>query len=206
MPLFLKADINPKVCFAIWKIEESEDELRRLYQPNATEEKMLEELKVEIKRREWLSARLALKMLFSGQNYEVVKDKFGKPHISLEGVEISISHAKDFGAAAYSLIGPIGIDIEHERDQITRIAHKFLHPTEKPWVENNIGKLTQVWCAKEALYKLHGRTQLIFAEQLLVGKPNLQLQANGQIIENQTTSQFQLQWLKEEGISCCLAY
>ena len=37
MPLFLKADINPKVCFAIWKIEESEDELTQLYQPSLAE-------------------------------------------------------------------------------------------------------------------------------------------------------------------------
>jgi len=206
MPLFLKAHINPQVCFAIWKIEESEDELMRLYQPSAEDITLLADFKVEIKRREWLSARLALKTLFPDQNYEVNKDAFGKPHISLEAVGISISHTKHFGAAACNLTGPIGIDIEHEREQIKRIANKFLHTSEKPWADNNIGKLTQVWCAKEALYKLHGRTQLIFADQLVVGQPNPQQQANGQIIENSITSAFSLQWLKEEDLNCCLAY
>ena len=206
MPLFLKADINPKVCFAIWKIEESEDELTQLYQPSLAESEVLASFKVEVKRKEWLSARLALKALFPNQLYEVKKDQFGKPHLSFDGVEISISHAKNFGAAAYSLNGPIGIDIEHDRDQITRIAHKFLHPTEKPWAANQVDKLTQIWCAKEALYKLHGRTQLIFADQLVVGQPNLQQQASGQIIERGISSVFNVQWLKEEGLNCCLAY
>ena len=206
MPLFLKADITKEVCFAIWKIEESEAQLSQLYQPSPTESEVLASFKVEVKRKEWLSARLALQALFPDQDYEVVKDEFGKPHINLADVEISISHAKGFGAAAYSLKGPIGIDIEHDRDQITRIAHKFLHTTEKPWAENQIDKLTQVWCAKEALYKLHGRTQLIFADQLVVGQPNPEHQAKGQIIERGISSVFNVQWLKEEGLNCCLAY
>lgn len=206
MPLFLKANITEEVCFAIWKIEESEAELTQLYQPNLAESEVLASFKVEAKRKEWLSARLALKTLFPNQLYEVTKDQFGKPHISLAGIEISISHAKNFGAAAYSLDGPIGIDIEHDRDQITRIAHKFLHPTEKPWAENRVDKLIQIWCAKEALYKLHGRTQLIFADQLVVGQPNLQQQASGQIIENGISSVFNVQWLKEADLNCCLAY
>ncbi|WP_053222740.1 4'-phosphopantetheinyl transferase family protein [Roseivirga seohaensis] len=206
MPLFLKANITEEVCFAIWKIEESEEELMHIYQPSAAEIRVLSGFKIEIKRREWLSSRLALKTLFPYQDYEVNKDAFGKPHISLAGVEISISHAKSFGAAAYSLNGPIGIDIEHDRDQITRIAHKFLHPTEKPWAENRVDKLTQIWCAKEALYKLHGRTQLIFADQLVVGQPNLQQQASGQIIESGISSVFNVQWLKEADLNCCLAY
>ncbi|MGW8122944.1 4'-phosphopantetheinyl transferase family protein [Roseivirga echinicomitans] len=206
MPLFLKVDISPNVSFALWKIDESEDELRRLYQPNASEAKVLEGFKIEIKRREWLSSRLALKALFPNKNYSVIKDEFGKPHISLEGVEISISHAKGFGAAAYNLTGPIGIDIEHEREQIKRIAYKFLHPSEKLWAENQVDKLTQAWGAKEALYKLHGRTQLIFADQLVVGKPNNQQQATGQIIAHGITAQFKLQWSEHAGLSCCLAY
>ncbi len=206
MPLFLKANITEEVCFAIWKIEESEEELMHIYQPSAAEIRVLSGFKIEIKRREWLSSRLALKTLFPDQDYEVNKDAFGKPHISLAGVEISISHAKGYGAAAFSSTGPIGIDIEHDRDQIMRIAHKFLHPTEKPWAENRVDKLTQIWCAKEALYKLHGRTQLIFADQLVVDQPNLQQQSSGQIIENGISSVFKVQWLKEEGLNCCLAY
>ncbi len=191
---------------AVWKTEETLDDLLSLFAPSGEDQIILDGSRIESKKLEWVSARLALKALVPSLKYEVYKDQFGKPHLNLEGLYISISHAKGFGAAALSSIGPIGIDIEHERPQIYRIAHKFLHESEKPWAGEDITKLTQIWCAKEALYKLHGRTQLIFAEQLKVNLPATTKTATGEIIENGITSNYQLQWQKVEEVWCCVGY
>lgn len=205
MPLFHKEEIANGVSMAIWKTEEALDELLSLFAPSGEDQALMLANKIESKKLEWLSARLALKALLPDLEYEVFKDQFGKPHLNFEGRHISISHAKGFGAAALSSVGPIGIDIEHERPQIHRIAHKFLHESEKSWAGENITKLTQIWCAKEALYKLHGRTQLIFAEQLKVNSP-INGKALGAIIENGTASSHALQWQKMEELWCCVGY
>lgn len=205
MPLFHKEEIANGISMAIWKTEEALDELLSLFAPSGEDQALMLANKIESKKLEWLSARLALKALLPDLEYEVFKDHFGKPHLNLEGLHISISHAKGFGAAALSSVGPIGIDIEHERPQIHRIAHKFLHESEKPWAGEDITKLTQIWCAKEALYKLHGRTQLIFAEQLKVNSPT-NGKALGAIIENGTASSHALQWQKMEELWCCVGY
>jgi 4'-phosphopantetheinyl transferase len=206
MPLFHKEEIANGVSMAVWKTEETLDDLLSLFAPSGEDQTILDGNKIESKKLEWLSARLALKALVPGLKYKVYKDQFGKPHLNLEGLHISISHAKGFGAAALSSTGPIGIDIEHERPQIHRIAHKFLHESEMPWAGEDITKLTQIWCAKEALYKLHGRTQLIFAEQLKVNSPNASETSGGEIIENGITSRYQLQWQKAEELWCCVGY
>ena len=206
MPLFHKEEIANGVSMAIWKTEETLDELLSLFAPSGEDQAILHGNKVESRKLEWLSARLALKALLPDIEYEVFKDQFGKPHLNLERLQISISHAEGFGAAALSSVGPIGIDIEHERPQIHRIAHKFLHESEKPWAGEDITKLTQIWCAKEALYKLHGRTQLIFAEQLKVNSPTTNETSAGEIIEKGITSNYQLQWQKVEEVWCCVGY
>ena len=98
-------------------------------------------------------------------------------------IGISVSHAKGFGAAAINLQGEVGIDIETERAQIHRIAHKFLHESEATWASGDGEKLTKIWTAKEALYKLHGRTQLIFAEQLVISDFTSAREVQGMILE-----------------------
>jgi 4'-phosphopantetheinyl transferase len=206
MPLFHKEEIANGVSMAIWKTEETLDELLSLFAPSGEDQVILDGNRIKSKKLEWLSARLALKALVPSLNYEVYKDQFGKPHLNIEELHISISHAKGFGAAALSSVGPIGIDIEHERPQIHRIARKFLHESEIPWAGEDITKLTQIWCAKEALYKLHGRTQLIFAEQLKVNSPSANETSAGEIIENGITSHYQLHWQKVEDLWYCVGY
>jgi len=189
MPIIKKGEVEENVQFAIWEIMESEEELLLELGTVISDETPFEDIKVPAKRLESLAARCALKRLLEpfGQ-FEIYKDQFGKPHLRDENIGLSISHADGFAAAAINLNGPIGIDIEHVRDQILKIAHKFVHATERIWVEQDTLKLTRIWSAKEALYKLHGRRQLAFAEQLIVKNLDEPI-GEGRIIE------------KKEGVS-----
>ncbi len=189
MPIIKKGEVEANIQFAIWEIIESEDELLSEIGNGISDEKPLSDIKVDTRRIESLAARCALKSLLEPLGeFEIYKDKFGKPHLMGEQIGLSISHAKGFAAAAINLNGAIGVDIEHEREQVLKIAHKFVHSTEREWVGKDVKRLTQIWSAKEALYKLHGRTQLAFAEQLITKNLDQPI-GEGKVIE------------KKEGVS-----
>ena len=204
MAISHEVSINLQVSYCVWKIEESEEEMLAFLDLNPVELADFERTKLPQKRLEWLAARNALKHLVNkhGQFF-LSKDDFGKPHLDSSDIGVSMSHAKGFGAAAISLKNPVGIDIEVERVEIIRIAHKFLHESEKQWSDKSIHELTKIWGAKEALYKLHGRTQLIFAEQLKVYSFEKQ---KGEIIQNGETTSFELTFDQHQDLTICCAY
>ncbi|MCE7991401.1 MAG: 4'-phosphopantetheinyl transferase superfamily protein [Roseivirga sp.] len=209
MPVTRVTTLNASVSFALWKIDEPLEELMALYPFSKADTDLLNEQKVESRKMEWLSARLALKTLLDAHGlspFKIVKDESGKPHLAGSDVGISISHTKNYGAAIINTERPAGIDIEYPRNQIQRIAHKFLHEDEKVWVKEDIEKLTWIWSAKEALYKLHGRTQLTFATQLYIHEPLAHFPKKGAIMENGQRDEFELSYHKHDGLVVCLAF
>ncbi len=126
-------------------------------------------MKSEMHRRAFLSIRHLLKEA----NYEdknLIYNKFGKPHLD-DGKYISISHSHDFTGIIVSATHEVGIDIEKQRDKILRIAHKFTPVEEYRTIANTealIQKLTQVWCAKESLYKIYATPGLSFLNHIVV--------------------------------------
>lgn len=204
MPITQHVSIHPELHYCLWKIEETEEHLLSLLNLNATELADFERTKVAEKRLEWLAARNALKHLVQpyGQFY-LNKDEYGKPHLDHSDWHVSMSHAKGYGAASIQKVNPVGIDIELARPQISRIAKKFLHKEEYKWTDQSVNSLTMIWGAKEALYKLHGRTQLIFAEQLLIHPIS---ESRGTIIEEGQLKDYQLHFDIHESLYICLAY
>ena len=141
MPLALIKDISTSVSYALWHIKEPLEEMAGMYPFTEADRQIFERHKVETKRAEWLAARLALRALMKDRGLEdqpIVKDDFGKPHIADNSAQISISHTKNWGAAALGTSGAVGIDIEYPRDQIQRIARKFLHQQEATWAGNDL--------------------------------------------------------------------
>ena len=208
MSLAFIKDINPSVSYALWRIDEPLELMESLYAFSEADRELFKAHKIERRRAEWLAARLALKALMNAKGLpqqDIIKDEFGKPHVAQAQIEISISHTKNYGAAALSHTGAVGIDIEYPRDQIQRIARKFLHANEANWAQNDQQRLTKVWCAKEALYKLHGRTQLIFAEQLRLSHEGGVL-TRGKICENGQEEEHPLHYDQIDQMHLCLAY
>ena len=209
MPLTQVTRLTPDLSFALWHIEESLEELAAQYSFTPADKALLDQYKVESRKREWLSARLALKELMYTHGlaeHTIYKDEFGKPHIEGSSGQISISHTTHWGAAVFSMAGPVGIDIEFPKPQVQRIARKFLHADEEAWTGNDLDKLTQVWCAKEAMYKLHGRTQLIFASELYVHHPEDAFPTAGEIRENGRLAPYRLHYQKSEELITCIAH
>lgn len=120
------------------------------------------------RKREFLATRILRKHVLGTEHIQY--NAIGAPII--EGVGfISISHSLNLVGLAYNKEYMVGLDLETPRERILDICPKFLSP-EETYLFDLTDKLemTQVWSAKEALYKLAGRKKLIFKEELLLSK------------------------------------
>lgn len=106
------------------------------------------------KLKEYLMIRQMLKMLMP--EHKILYKTIGQPYLFPKDAFISITHSFPFASLAISE-KRVGIDLERIMPKILRIKHKFLHPTEKSWTENEneVEMITVIWVIKEALYKLH---------------------------------------------------
>ncbi|MEP2023186.1 MAG: 4'-phosphopantetheinyl transferase superfamily protein [Reichenbachiella sp.] len=121
------------------------------------------------KRLEFLASRLLIEQMCEELSIAyngIRKDEFGKPHLIDSAFQISISHSYPMVGCAIHPSKPCGIDIEGNRPQLLKIKHKFLNKEELDYCGDDLNRLCLHWSTKEALYKIHGRKSLIFAEQL----------------------------------------
>ena len=133
----------------------TEDELNRYHSFHHTKRK-----------REFVATRILRHQLFGFEHIHY--DSNGAPYINQEGY-ISVSHCNCTVGLALNPDYQIGLDLETPREQIHLLAHKFLSEHERQTfsIEDNI-ELTKIWSAKEALYKLAGRKEIVFARDLLL--------------------------------------
>jgi 4'-phosphopantetheinyl transferase len=167
MPL-IKLDIDHTgYKFCLWKITETENELIKDLNLNFIHLKKLSERKSTYHRKSFLAIRQLLKKLnieLSIQNY----DRNGRPYLE-DGRYISFSHTKDFAAVVVSEKS-IGVDIEKQQNKIIKIAPRFLSDLEKKikLTTDQISKITQIWTAKEAVYKAFRTKGIDFSKQIKI--------------------------------------
>ena len=172
MPLFKTIHFSPSVGFntqiLIWKITEPFAELNKQVVLNESNQIRLNGMKSEMHQRAFLSVRKLLQQ--AGYNdFDLYYDVFGKPHLN-DGKFISITHSHEFSAIIIS-DETVGIDIELQRDKITRIADKFCD-SEFQFLnmdsEEYIRKLTVIWGAKEAIFKIRNEKGISFKDHISV--------------------------------------
>ena len=148
--------------YIVWKITETEEELRAsLSHPEYFEAK-IRNLKPGSRRlMEILSVRRALKELMYGEEKRIVYDRYGKPSIDEPDAPfISFSHTKQYVAVITSDV-PVGIDIERRGDRVQRVVPQFLTPDEV-----TVLSLTPdidlafhlAWSGKESAFKVLGQS------------------------------------------------
>ena len=140
----------------------------------ATEQAEYAELRHPLRRREWLGARVCLKLMAQRQgrvasmlDCAVLKDPRGRPSLVFAerptiGVvaDCSLSHKGRFVCAATSsAVGSlIGVDIEEISPRLRRLTRQFVHPSDRllPSHPEDEG-LAILWALKEACSKVLGR-------------------------------------------------
>ena len=169
MPLFQTQQINPHTVLGIWQADEPLEELLSLLPAHVDCSQIAQ---VHDKRKkEWLASRVLVYTLlkqFTPADAVLTKDAFGKPYFEGLQLYVSISHSPSLAAVILSDKYEVGIDIEQLSQKALRVASKFLNEAEKKYTALNENQTCLYWSAKETLYKLYGRKQLIFKDNLIL--------------------------------------
>lgn len=125
-----------------------------------------ESLGHEKRKREFLSARIALNQLMN-QSVEIEYDEVGKPLLKDHSVHISISHSTRYLAVITHPDAVVGIDIEEISNRVSKVYKRFLSAEEQSYLlPDDIQSLQIAWSAKECLYKIIGKASSDFAATL----------------------------------------
>lgn len=208
MPLYKTITVTPSITVYIWKVTEPESVLAKGIKLTPICAKRMEGMKSEQHRRAFLSIRHLLAVA-GYVDHDLFYDENGKPHLK-DGNRISITHSNDFTAIIVAHHSDeVGIDIELQRDKILRIAHKFTQIEEYRTLANNeaiIRKLTIVWGAKEALYKIYNEKGLSFLQHINVVEFDLHdTEGVAEINYKGLYSSYSFDFLEFEGYTCVYA-
>lgn len=194
MPESFREILENKTEMVIWNITETETQLQNGLLLSSEALKRLSKRKSSVHRKGYLAIRQLLKSL--GIPPEINHyDGIGAPYLT-DGRFISISHTGDAAAVVISSTS-VGIDLENYKDKIKRVAPRFLHASEGQMSKDldEIIYLTQIWTAKEALYKLYKKPGLIFSEQLFIQPFKKEdTTGRGSVIEKSKQTHFPLQF------------
>jgi 4'-phosphopantetheinyl transferase len=169
MPLHKTINFNSNTQILIWKITESFDELFDAVVLNAKNSLRLNGMKSELHQRGFLSVRKLLQEA-GYTDLDLYYDESGKPHLNGDK-HISITHSHHFAAIIISN-QTVGIDIELQREKILKIANKFVGQEfsflNEENLEEYIKKLTVIWGAKEAIFKIRNEKGISFKDHIKV--------------------------------------
>ncbi|MEK6493706.1 4'-phosphopantetheinyl transferase family protein [Myroides odoratimimus] len=168
----------------IWKVEENLEELMNGVVLQERSSERLKGMKSEVHQKGFMAVRQLLR--YGGySDDDLCYDTNGRPSLS-DGSFISISHSFEYASI---IIGKenVGIDVEMKRDKIKRIANKFCNEEELNTVLNSLDEidaLTEIWCAKEAMFKMCESRSLSFKKDMQV-----ELKKNKCFVNNEVFNQ-----------------
>jgi 4'-phosphopantetheinyl transferase len=169
MPLHKTIHFNSSTQIFVWKITESYDDLFKTVVLNKKNQIRLDGMKSEMHQRAFLSVRKLLQEA-GYADLDLYYDEFGKPHLT-DDKYISITHSHHFSAIIIS-DETVGIDIELQREKIIKIADKFVAEEfdylDLNNIEEYIKKLTVIWGAKEAIFKIRNEKGISFKDHIKV--------------------------------------
>lgn len=103
-----------------------------------------------------------------GEGVTISYDEYGAPQVDVDGKFISVSHSR--GVVAVLIAdGECAVDIEHAERDFGRVAERYLSPTEVKIAEQ-YNLYAEMWCAKEALYKLYKKGSVDLVKDLVIAE------------------------------------
>ena len=169
MPVIFNKEIDDQSVLAVWKIEETEEQLLASLQLKQHELDVIASLSNGKRALHWLATRVLLRTMLNTADYiDCQMDDHGKPYLVNSESYISLSHSYDYAAVIISKGKQVGVDIELIKMKIKSIKHKFLSDVElaQKQIGDNTNGLYVAWCAKEAIYKWHGKKGLEFKQHI----------------------------------------
>ncbi len=165
MPLVIfSRELKNNALLGVWQATEPIELLEKLAYLTPSDRDKLSIIRLEKRRREWLSSRILLKIMAKGGELSFLPN--GKPVLN-NGKHISISHSDDLAGVVICDL-PIGIDIQGEDSKLLRIERKFTNESERTFLPNGpsrLASLASIWSAKEAVFKCFGE-RVDFSEDM----------------------------------------
>ena len=195
MPL-VDHEIHSHRAWGLWKIEEKEEFLGSLVNEH---ESIPDSITHSQKRLEFITGRVLIKELLNQLGlpfYGITKNQHGQPFLKQHSHHITLSHSYPYVTALIDEAKLVGIDLEQVKSKLLIIAPRVLHQDELKDAGEDPTKHCIYWCAKETLLKIHGKKNLILAENLLIMPFSLQNKGNliGRIIANGVETMIPLQY------------
>lgn len=204
MALAFRKEIDHFTSFAIWKIEETAEELIAQLQLKEHEKAFLDSLINGKRNLHWLSTRVLLRTMLNTSQYIDCKiDEHGKPYLANFPHHISLSHSYNYAAVMVSENKPVGIDIEIIKNKIERVQHRFMSVSELNFInkDHHTDHLYSCWCAKEAIYKLHGKKNISFLNHIKISPFHYKTEGSlkGSLISENQTENYLVHYQKFDG-------
>ena len=170
MPLFRPITYSKNITLGLWSIEEDYDTLYNKVQSYGFDMSIISPYKSEIKRIQWLAAR----MLFHELDPQIKKIYYkenGAPYIT-NGAFISMSHSNKMVSVIIDNQVDTGVDIQFSSHKILNIKEKFASINELNYVKAHDAMIQFgiIWSAKEAVYKRMKIEGLIFSQEIEIEK------------------------------------
>ncbi len=172
MPLYSTFNYKSNIRVSVWDITESVCDLA-VHALTQKSHQRLEGMKSMVHQKGFLSIRKLLEA--SGYtDSDLYYHETGKPLLT-DGVQVSITHSAQYSALALAEV-PVGIDIEHVKPVVGRIAHKFTK--NEAWfldatASDYLDKLTVIWGVKEAIFKIVNEPGISFNHHIAVSEFSL---------------------------------
>lgn len=227
MPFYKAITLNEHTTAYFWKITEDVTTLFRAVSLKDTSLFRYENMKSESHQKGFLAVRMLLQHL--GYNdYNLVYDETGKPHLMLEAnlspitnnpspntqqpspithhpipnqKHISISHSHEFSCICISN-EPMGVDMEKLKEKTLKIAPRFMEVKhlENLSVLEQMEKATVIWGVKESIFKIKNETGISFPEHIFENPFDLKdAQCSAELHFNNKIEKFNIQFFKVEG-------
>lgn len=167
MPVFKHLKFNNQQL-AIWKMDETVDELLQKADLSQADLEKLNTFRHEPRKKEWLTARVLVKTI-TGRSLQIIYTPSGKPFFKDNSAHLSITHCKGFVGVTIST-QPTALDMEIVAQRIAPIHSRFINEKELAFIPANqkLAYFTLIWSAKETLYKLFDKQQVIFKDHLFI--------------------------------------
>ena len=153
--------------WAIWKIEETEQELLQMLNDKTSCREILAH-KSASRRLEKLAVRVLLKIMLGKEN-PIQYLQSGKPYLE-NGIQISISHTSSYVAVVLNKNKVVALDIEHYSEKLYKVRNRFVLNTDYISKDYELKQLTLYWCAKEAIYKCIDNPQIDLLNEVVLDK------------------------------------
>lgn len=205
--MLVRKEENTDIIWGIWKIDESLETLTSMLDDTTDLQTFKEKHKAEARLLEKAAVRVLLKTLI-GSEQQIKYHDSGKPYLSGNELNISITHTKGYAALALSKSDRLGIDIERISERVKKIKTKFISDQEYIDPHNETLHLLLHWSAKETMYKALDKEGVDLKEHLSIKKFIPEKKNNIEAFETYTkeSHQFNIQYFAEENYVLTLTY